>query len=42
MGEQISHDPDQLLRDYAKLQGEIGELRDQLKAALVEALEREV
>ena len=39
-GEQISHDPDQLLRDYAQLQGEISELRDQLKAVLAEALER--
>ena len=40
VGEQISHDPDQLLRDYAQLQGEISELRDQLKAVLAEALER--
>ena len=42
MSEQISHDPDELLRNYASLQGEIGELRDQLKAVLAEALEREV
>jgi type I restriction enzyme M protein len=42
IGEQVIHDPDQLLRDYAKLQGEIGDLRDQLKALLAEALERQV
>lgn len=40
VGEQISHDPDELLRDYAQLQGEIDALRDQLKAVLAEALER--
>jgi type I restriction enzyme M protein len=42
VGEQISHDPDELLRNYAALQGEIGELRDQLKSVLAEALERQV
>ncbi|MNG25226.1 hypothetical protein D3C84_1100490 [compost metagenome] len=42
IGEQISHDPDELLRDYAQLQGEISDLRDQLKAVLAEALERQV
>ena len=42
IGEQISHDPDQLLSDYAKLQGEISDLREQLKAVLAEALERQV
>lgn len=42
VGEQISHDPDELLRSYAALQGGIGELRDQLKAVLAEALERRV
>jgi type I restriction enzyme M protein len=36
----FSHDPDQLLRNYTTLQGEIGDLRDQLKAVLAEALER--
>ncbi|MCY1303097.1 hypothetical protein D9M70_527890 [compost metagenome] len=41
IGEQISHDPEELLRDYARLQDEIGELRDQLKAVLAEALERQ-
>ncbi|MNY77870.1 hypothetical protein D3C86_2179150 [compost metagenome] len=41
ISEQISHDPDELLRDYFKLQGEIGELRDQLKTVLTEALERQ-
>jgi len=42
IGKQVSHDPDVLLRDYAKLQDEIGELRDQLKTVLAEALERDV
>ena len=42
IGEQISHDPDQLLTDYAKLQGEISDLRVELKAVLAEALERQV
>jgi len=40
IGEQESHDPDELLRDYAQLQGEIAELREQLKAVLSDALER--
>lgn len=39
VGEQESHDPDELLRDYASLQGEIAELREQLKAVLADALE---
>ncbi|MNY48568.1 hypothetical protein D3C86_1839120 [compost metagenome] len=42
IGEQISHDPNELLRNYASLQGEINDLRDQLKAVLAEALERDV
>lgn len=42
IGEQISHDPDELLRNYAALQVEISDLRDQLKAVLAEALERQV
>ena len=42
IGEQISHDPDEMLRTYASRQGEIGDLRDQLKAVLAEALERQV
>ena len=42
VGEQISHDPDELLRGYAKLQDEIADLREQLKAVLSEALERQV
>ncbi len=42
VGEQISHDPKKLLSEYAKLQGEIGELRNQLRAVLGEALERAV
>ena len=41
VGEQISHDPDELLRKYASLQDEISDLRDQLKAVLAEALERQ-
>jgi type I restriction enzyme M protein len=41
IGEQISHNPDELLRNYAALQGEISDLRDQLKAVLAEALERQ-
>jgi type I restriction enzyme M protein len=40
VGEQVSHDPEELLRDYALMQGEIADLRDQLKAVLAEALER--
>ena len=32
------HDPDQLLADYAQLQGEIAATRDQLKAILSSAL----
>jgi type I restriction enzyme M protein len=42
IGEQISHDPDELLRDFANLQDEIAGLRDQLKTVLAEALERQV
>jgi len=42
IGERISHDPDELLRDYNQLQCEISSLRDQLKAVLSEALERQV
>jgi len=34
----VSHDPDELLRDYARLQGEAQELRDQLKSILAESL----
>jgi type I restriction enzyme M protein len=41
IGEQISHDPNELLRCYAQMQGEITELRDQLKGLLTEALERQ-
>lgn len=42
VGEQVSHDPDELLRKYATLHDEISDLRDQLKAVLAEALERQV
>lgn len=37
VGEQITHDPDELLALYAKEQGEITSLRNQLKAVLAEA-----
>ncbi|OHX37485.1 DNA methyltransferase [Methylomonas sp. LWB] len=40
VGEQISHDPDELLQRYAQQQQDIGQLRDQLKAVLQEALQR--
>ena len=42
VGEQVSHDPDELLAAYAKKQDSIAQLREQLKAALAEALERDV
>ncbi len=38
VGEQESHDPDELLRKYEQQQKSIGSLRDQLKAILTEAL----
>jgi type I restriction enzyme M protein len=38
VGELISHDPDQLLADFAEQQQQIGELRDQLKSILGDAL----
>jgi len=38
VGEQISHDPDELLARYATEQAEIQSLRDQLKAILGDAL----
>ena len=37
-GEQVSHDPDELLQQYAEQQKEIQKLRDQLKGILAEAL----
>lgn len=37
-GEQVSHDPDELLAQYAQQQAEIQELRDQLKQILGDAL----
>ncbi|RKR06539.1 type I restriction enzyme M protein [Kushneria sinocarnis] len=39
-GEQISHDPDELLAQYAEQQAEIQQLRDQLKGILSAALNR--
>ena len=41
VGEQVSHDPAELLAAYAKKQEGIAQLREQLKAALAEALERD-
>ena len=38
VGEQISHDPEELLEKYKKQQAAISELRDQLKDILAEAL----
>lgn len=40
VGEQISHDPDELLQRYAEQQKDIGKLRHQLKAVLQQALQR--
>ena len=40
VGEQVSHDPDELLAEYRQMQAEIAALQGQLKAALAEALER--
>ncbi len=34
----VSHDPDELLRDYARLRGDTQALRDQLKSILAESL----
>jgi type I restriction enzyme M protein len=34
----VSHDPDELLREYARLQAEAKGLRDQLKAILTDSL----
>jgi type I restriction enzyme M protein len=41
VGEVISHDPQELLSDYAKQQGDIQALRDQLKGILSAALSNE-
>lgn len=38
VGEQVSHDPEQLLADHARLQAEAQSLRDQLKAILAQSL----
>lgn len=40
VGEQISHDPDELLAQYQNEQNEITNLRNQLKAILAEALSK--
>ncbi len=41
VGEQISHDPEELLTKYQTQQQDIQSLRDQLKSILAAALERE-
>ncbi len=38
VGEVVSHDPEELLEQYADQQGEIQKLRDQLKGILADAL----
>jgi len=38
VGEQVSHDPEELLQKYNEQQAAISELRDQLKEILAEAL----
>ena len=40
VGKQTSHDPDELLRQYAAMQADIAKLRGQLKGILSEALQR--
>lgn len=40
VGEQVSHDPEELLAAFANKQNEIAKLREQLRLALAEALER--
>ncbi len=40
VGEQINHDPDELLAEYHRQQQEISQIRNQLKGILSEALER--
>ena len=41
VGEQVSHDPEELLQLYATQQQEIAKLRDQLKGILQQALHHE-
>jgi type I restriction enzyme M protein len=38
VGEQISHDPEQLLAQYQTMQQDISQLRSQLKSILADAL----
>ena len=42
VGEQVSHDPDVLLADYARLQTEAQALRDELKQILAQSLDAEM
>jgi type I restriction enzyme M protein len=41
VGEQVSHDPEELLTQYNEQQGQIQDLRDQLKTILKKALSGE-
>jgi type I restriction enzyme M protein len=41
VGDQVSHDPDELLRRYQQQQGAIADLRNRLRGILQEALDRE-
>jgi len=41
VGEQVSHDPEDLLQQYRAQQQDIQSLRDQLKGILASALERD-
>ena len=41
VGEQISHDPDELLADYRKIMAEAADIRERLKQELMAALGRE-
>ena len=40
VGEQVSHDPDELLQQYGEQQAAIADLRNQLKDILQQALHR--
>jgi type I restriction enzyme M protein len=41
VGEQISHDPDELLANYRKIMAEAADIRERLKQELIAALKRE-
>lgn len=42
VGEQVSHDPEELLQSYAQQQKEMAEIRNQLKAILARALTSDI